>query len=149
MKTFDNQLYSPSQTWNEYLHNLLWGPDTQTDSISQVFREAIRRGISKSDAFFDVAEQIHRSFCPVNWGVLHWRWKQILTEWNQAHSPIVPVSARKALQPLSSENSRNDKPFVIQPKHAWNGQQNCKSQTREPSAQYPQRRAASLASYYE
>ena len=76
MKTIANTDYVPSATWNQFLQNLSWQRDAHINSACQAFKEAIRRGLSRSDVFFDVAEAIHRSYCAVNWGVLNWQWKR-------------------------------------------------------------------------
>jgi hypothetical protein len=95
MQSFKNTDYSPSATWNEFLQNLLWQQDNYVDSAYRAFKEAIRRGISRSDVFFDVAEAIHRAYGSVNWGALRWRWKLALQESDHGSQSNIPAPTSK------------------------------------------------------
>ena len=66
-----------SETWMQFLSRLSWGREAIVESTTDAFQEAIRRGISRSTAYFDVAEKIHRAYCPVNWGALNCKWNEI------------------------------------------------------------------------
>jgi hypothetical protein len=72
--------------WSGYVDNLSWIKSNHDYSIRRAFETALRLGISKSKAFFDVAEQIHRSFRPVNWGVLNYQWEEALADHNLSQS---------------------------------------------------------------
>ena len=149
MNTLDSTLYSPSQTWNEYLQKLRWQQDDQPDSIQKAFREAIRRRFSKAEAFCDVAEKIYRSFRPVNWGLLNYTWKQLLSDSGETSGTVVSGPSRNGLLPLPPCNQHNDRPATIHPSRTWNGNQNGRrSYNATNSTKYRQRGGASLVSYY-
>jgi hypothetical protein len=101
VKTIENTDYVPSATWNQFLQNLSWQRDAHINSACQAFKEAIRRGLSRSDVFFDVAEAIHRSYCAVNWGVLNWKWKLALQDSDRDGGCLIQVPTLKPppLQP--------------------------------------------------
>ncbi len=150
----EESLYCPSATWNEFLHNLAWKQDTCVDSASKAFQEAIRRGISRSDVFFDVAEAIHRSYCAVNWGVLRWRWKQALQDSNHGRQCTIPAVTLEASPPPPSlqrsllpakVNGTADHPAQRNGTEPHNGNGHHNGQN---GAKYPQRRGSSLISYY-
>lgn len=105
-------------SWHESLDGLRWERETQTKSISWAFEEALRRRISRSEAFSEVAERIYRSFIPVNWGLLNWQWKLLSNEFAVGNGIAKPTT-----------------PPAVVPAEA------------RPH-QIPQRRAASLVSYY-
>jgi hypothetical protein len=140
MQTTANTDYCPSATWHQFLRNLLWQQDTYADSAYEAFTEAIRRGISRAEAFFDVAEATHRSYCSVNWGVLNWRWKQAFQDANHDSRNTNPAPKLKAappppsFQPSLSPANGNGAPYL---RGHYNG------------AKHHQRRPASLVSYYE
>ena len=106
MKAFENTDWSPSETWKQFLLNLSWKHDSYINSAYQAFKEAIRRGFSRAEAFFDVAEAMHRSYCGVNWGVLNWNWKLALQDTNHDHPSKIPAATPKApSSPPSSQRS--------------------------------------------
>jgi hypothetical protein len=150
----EEALYCPSATWNQFLQNLPWNQDTKTDSAYKAFQEAIRRGISRSDVFFDVAEAIHRSYCAVNWGVLNWNWKLALQDSNQdpqskipapTPKPPPPSSFQRSLPPVNGKGGA-DHHFQHNGTEPHNG---TGYQNGHNGAKYPQRRGSSLVSYYE
>jgi hypothetical protein len=154
MRTFKNTDYYPSGTWNQFLHNLHWKQTSHIDSAYTAFKEAIRRGISRAEAFFDVAEAIHRSYCGVNWGLLNWNWKLALQHSNHARRSASPTPTPKAPPPPPSfqrsvppgkGNGAADHQGQHNgiARHNGNGYHNVHN---EPKVQ--QRRAASLISYY-
>lgn len=147
----ESMLYSPSQTWNEFLGSLAWRHGAHLVPITEAFREAVRRGISKSDAFCDVAERIHRSFCPVNWGVLNWQWKAIVAEGDQTRSANHrPGPARSLPRPLAPKNFQNHNAPKLPINDPQNGYRNpTRYSCSQNGTRNVQRRAASLASYYE
>lgn len=149
MNTLDNTLNSPSQTWIEYLRNQSWQQDAQPDSVQEAFREAIRRGFSKAEAFCDVAEKIYRSFSPVNWGLLNYKWKQVYSEPDETSGRVVSGPGRNGPRPFRPSNSCNQSTPVTHPNGTWNGHQNSRrSYNGANTAKYQQRGGASLVSYY-
>jgi hypothetical protein len=149
MNTLDNTLNSPSQPWDEYLRKQSWQQDAQPDSVREAFREAIRRGFSKAEAFCDVAETIHRSFIPVNWGLLNYKWKQVLSEPDETSGKVVANLGRNGPGPFRPSNSCNHSTPTTRPNGTWNGHQNGhRSYSGANSAKYKQRGGASLVSYY-
>jgi hypothetical protein len=156
MQTLANTDWSPSETWNQFLHNLSWKQDTKINSAYKAFKEAIRRGISRSDVFFDVAETIDRASPAVNWGMLRWRWKQALQDSNRDRASRTPAPTLKTPPPPPSSfqrslplvNGKGDADHHFQHNgtepHNGNGHHN-----GHIGAKYQQRRPASLVSYYE
>jgi hypothetical protein len=154
MQTLANTDYYPSGTWDEFRHNLPWRPDTYADSAYKAFKEAIRRGISRSDVFFDVAEAIHRSYCAYNWGVLNWNWKLALQDSHHDHQSKIPVPTPKPPPPPSFQRSMPtvDGKGVAAHQYRHNGTAPHNGNWHRSwnnGAKYQQRRPASLASYYE
>jgi hypothetical protein len=118
-----------------------------------------------------VAERIWRSYCPVNWGVLNWQWKQastnshILVEDKNASGTANQSRLRPSFRPLSKVGSANGRANNgncsrhPNPNHAstdnrngaavLNGQPHTNANYKSNnSAKQPQRGGSSLISYY-
>ncbi len=103
------------ETYHEFLNQIVWRQDTIVGNTRYAFTEAIRRGMPRTDAFFDVAEKIWRSYCHVNWGVLNWQWKEAVRNTkvpggdNSARGLAIQSPAPTPLRPLSKGGRGNGK----------------------------------------
>ena len=140
MKNIISSDYYPSLTWHQFLQTLNWQQEHHNENVNKAFTEAIRRDLSRSDVYFDVAEAIYRSYCNINWGLLNWTWKLALEKFRQEQQkPIHPA------QPPAKTQATvviDDRIHGIQP-HNGNG-----FHARSSCAGTQQRKAASLIGYY-
>jgi hypothetical protein len=94
MKTLRHR-HSATTSWAQYLDRIVWLPASHDHNVREAFETALLLGISRSEAFVDVAEKIHRSFQPVNWGVMNHLWKEALNDNKLSHTrKSVPYQAK-------------------------------------------------------
>jgi hypothetical protein len=83
-------LRSSSEAYHQFLNRLRWRRDVIIDSTRRAFKEAIRLGVPRADAYVEVAEKIWRAYTTVNWGVLNWQWKEATGEFNRQRDDSRP-----------------------------------------------------------
>jgi len=148
MKTIENTISSPFNNWFAFQKSLDWSDDrTQHENMERTFLEALRQGISRSKAFYEVANRINQAGRTVNWQKLHDLWHLVRDQWNALRSgqgvnpaaPIPPVlnghGAQNVVSAPGSETNNSG--------HHHNGHH------RQHNWHKPiQRGGASLISYY-
>jgi hypothetical protein len=98
MKTAENTISSPFNDWFAFQKSLNWKDDrTQDENARKTFLEAMRQGISRSKAYFEVANRIDQIGRPVDWRKLHVLWCRAWGEWDaqrngQVAKPAAPIS---------------------------------------------------------
>jgi hypothetical protein len=135
--------------WLNKIHRLPWSPTTQHESVYKAFLGAINQGVTRTIAFYEVAEKIHRSFCPVNWGILNNQWQLALRDSGNGNGESVPVPApnppslpTEAQFPVKIKFNNHNRGRY------HNSRPNHNHQPHRNSLRPKERGGASLASYY-
>ena len=148
MKT-ENMMGSTFTNWFVLQKSVDWRDDrTLLDNTRRTFLEALRQGINKPRAFFEVANRIDQAGRTVDWRKLRELWSSVKAEWKALRKskgilqlPAIPPvlnghgAQKVAIAPTS--NSTTGKP-----QHNGNHHQQPKPQ------QLRERGGASLVSYY-
>jgi hypothetical protein len=83
MKTTQQSASSPFNDWFAFQKHLNWSDDRfHHENIRRTFLEAIRLGISRAKAFFDVANKVDGAGRTVDWRKLHELWRSAWDQWN-------------------------------------------------------------------